>query len=77
MHIGIDVGGTNIKGVLMNSDKEVITRFKIPTKSRTSKKILLNQIFECIDLLKSRVDKVRTIGIGIASPIDFKKQSAA
>jgi len=74
MHIGIDVGGTNIKGVLLNSDKEAVTKFKIPTKSRTNKKIILNQIFECIDLLKSRVDKVRTIGVGVASPVDFKKQ---
>jgi glucokinase len=74
MHIGLDVGGTNIKGVLMDNNKKIITKFRIPTKSRTNKKNLLNQIFESIDLLKERTEKIRTIGIGFAGPIDFKKQ---
>lgn len=74
MHIGLDVGGTNIKGILLNSNKDIVTKFRVPTKSRTNKKVLLNQIFECIDLLRQKADRIRTIGIGVASAVDFNKQ---
>lgn len=72
MTIGIDIGGTNIKGVLMDNNKKIINKFRVSTKSRTNKKILLDQIFECITSLKSK--SIKRIGIGVAGPIDFKKQ---
>ncbi|MDP2934259.1 MAG: ROK family protein [bacterium] len=74
MIIGLDVGGTNIKGVLINGRK-VIAKIKVATKSRTDKKILVNQILSCIDGLKNKASKIEKIGIGIAGPIDFKKQT--
>ena len=73
MVIGLDVGGTNIKGVLMNG-KRIVAKIKVATKSRINKEILVNQIFDCINILKSGVQKIEKIGIGIAGPIDFKKQ---
>jgi glucokinase len=73
MTIGIDIGGTNIKGVLLNNNK-VIARVKILTKSKIDRKILVNQIFECINKLIKNRKGVKKIGIGVAGPIDFKNQ---
>ena len=74
MVIGLDVGGTNIKGVLMNGGK-TIAKIKVATKSRTDKKVLINQIFDCISNLKGKGLKIEKIGIGIAGPVDFEKQA--
>jgi glucokinase len=73
MTIGLDIGGTNIKGVLL-SGKKVIARKKIFTKSKSNKKIILTRIFGCIDYLLSKEKKVDKIAIGVAGPIDFKKK---
>ena len=73
MVIGLDVGGTNIKGVLIDGRK-IVARIKIATKSRTDKNMLVGQIFDCINNLKDRISKIEKIGIAIAGPIDFEKQ---
>lgn len=73
MYIGIDIGGTSIKGVLL-SNKKIIAKIKIPTKSKTNKKILVGQIFECIKKLIAGKRRVKVIGIGAAGPVDFKNQ---
>ncbi len=73
MTIGIDIGGTNIKGVLMNGNK-VVVRKKISTKSKSNKKIILTQLFECINYLIKRAGRIRGIGVGVAGPIDFKNK---
>jgi len=73
MTIGIDIGGTNIKGVLLRGNK-VIAKRKIKTKSKSDKKMLLAQIFECIEFLLKKGKRVKRIGIGVAGPVDFKNQ---
>jgi len=73
MTIGIDIGGTNIKGVLFGKGR-VLARIKIRTKSKSDRKILIAQIFECIEFLFKKDKKVERIGIGVAGPVDFKNQ---
>ena len=73
MVIGLDIGGTNIKGVLMNG-KKTIAGIKVPTISRTDKNLLINQVFDIIRQLKSDASKVEKIGVAVAGPVDFKKQ---
>jgi len=73
MYIGIDIGGTSIKGVLLGG-KKIARKIKIPTKSKTNKKIIIAQIFECIRRLIRK--NVKGIGIGVAGPMDFKNQKA-
>lgn len=80
MTIGIDIGGTNIKGVLLKNNK-VVEKIKIKTKSKSNKKIIIAQIFECIENLikKGRnvgraTSYIRRVGIGVAGPVDFKNQ---
>jgi len=73
MTIGIDIGGTNTKGVLMKGNK-VIARKKVLTKSKSNKKIILAQLFECINYLIKKGGRINGIGIGAAGPIDFKEK---
>jgi glucokinase len=72
MIIGIDIGGTNIKGVLMDN-KRVVASVSIPVKSRINRKLIINQLLGCVELLKKK-RKITRIGIGVASPVDFKRQ---
>jgi len=73
MITGLDIGGTNIKGILLDGNK---IRFKVqyPTKSKTNKNLLLKQIFRCIEILIKKGKKIEGIGIGVAGPVDFKNQ---
>ena len=73
MYIGIDIGGTNIKGVLFNG-KKAAKKIRVPTQSKTSPKIIIGQIFKCIEKLIKQDKNVKGIGIGVAGPIDFKNQ---
>jgi len=73
MIIGLDIGGTNIKGILLNGVK-VSSKVQYPTKSKTNKKILLEQIFKCIEILIKKGKKIEGIGVGVAGPVDFKNQ---
>lgn len=72
MIIGLDVGGTNIKGVLMKGTK-VIVKIKTEIKSRNDRNVLLAQIFDCINNLRLG-KKIEKIGIGVAGPVDFERQ---
>lgn len=73
MFIGIDIGGTNIKGVLTDKNGNIISYKKNPT-GRTVKEIEDN-IIGLIEILLSYTEKkeIRGIGIGTAGSIDKKK----
>ena len=73
MTLGIDIGGTNIKGILLQGNK-IVKRIKIPAKSKTNSKIILEQIFKCIEKLLKKNKNIDGIGVGVAGPVDFKNQ---
>ena len=56
----------------MNGFK-VIAKIKTGTKSKNDRNVLLAQIFNCINNLR-KGRKLEKIGIGVAGPVDFKKQ---
>ncbi len=74
MQIGLDIGGYKINSVLMTG-KRIIKKRKILIKSMSNRKIMIAQIFDCIDFLINGVNKeqIKGIGIGVAGPIDLKK----
>jgi glucokinase len=71
----LKIGGTKINSVLMTGNK-IIRQIKTPIKSKSNKKIIIAQLFDCIDWFLMRVDKkkINGVGIGAPGPIDFKKQ---
>lgn len=63
--LGIDVGGTNIKAVLLNEKNTVIRSFKAPTQARKGKAKIIRNI-ETAALLLSVGKNISGIGIAIA-----------
>ena len=75
MHIGLDIGGYKINGVLTRGNKIIRKRFA-PIKSISDKKAIIAQIFDCIEYLIKGINskEIKGIGIGVPGPVDFKKQ---
>jgi len=63
--IGIDLGGTNIKGALVTKDGEIVCKRKEPTSEE-----ILKSILGIIDSLFS--EDIAGIGLGVAGLIDRK-----
>lgn len=71
MYIGLDIGGYKINSVLVKNNK-IINKKRVLTKSKANKKIIIGQIFDCINYLAS-AKKIKGIGIGVPGPIDLKQ----
>ena len=74
MYIGLDIGGHKINGILMRGNK-IIRKRRVATKSTSNKKIIIAQIFDCVEYLIKDLDKskIKGIGIGAPGPIDLKR----
>ncbi|RWZ54436.1 ROK family protein [Halobacillus fulvus] len=69
--IGIDIGGTSTKGVLVDAHMESIQEVKVPTATHHGREAILGSLTEAIDaLLKSCPEKPDYIGVGSAGRID-------
>ncbi len=63
--IGIDLGGTKIEGVVLNTQNEEIFRLRTPTEQVNGYSHILNNIKKLYDRLVSRIDnREHTFGIG-------------
>ncbi len=75
MYIGLDIGGTTIKGILTDKSGKILKTGKINTEKTAE--TILNSITEfCNDLANSnkiKISKIDAIGIGVAGAIDTKK----
>lgn len=69
--IGIDIGGTNIKGLIQKNGK-ILLQKKIKTNKEQSKEKTLDKIYKLIEKLltetKIKIKNVDGIGIGIPGP---------
>ncbi len=57
LKIGIDIGGTNLAGGVVNEDGKVVITDSIPTKAEEGYKAVLGRI---IELCKNLIDKAKT-----------------
>jgi len=75
MFIGIDIGGYKINSALVKNNK-IIKKCRVLIKSKSNKKIIITQIFDCIENLTLGINKkrIKGIGVGVPGPIDFRKQ---
>jgi glucokinase len=75
--IGIDIGGTNIKLGLVNEKGKVLLRDTFPSRSASSKRMLLGQLVEHIQALRSEARRLKLnlagIGVGAPGPIDVER----
>lgn len=71
--IGIDLGGTNIIGILINKKGDILARKRKKTLAQEGKNKVITQIIGCIkDLLKEGetlgISSEKLLGIGVGSP---------
>jgi len=67
--IGIDLGGTKIKGVLVDEKGRVVKAYEHPTQAHLPRSHIIKNILEVINILKT--DEVKAIGLatpGFAIP---------
>ena len=72
--VGIDVGGTMIKGALLNSRAELLQKASVPTRS-ADEETFLGDIVALVGNLTSSQSPVAAVGIGIAGVIDSKRET--
>lgn len=68
-NIGLDIGGTSIKGAVVE-DKTIIKMTKRPTSAKNGMNSIINAICACIDDLLPFIDSDGKIGIGSAGNIN-------
>ena len=68
--VGIDLGGTNIKAVVVNTDFEVVARKSIATPFQKPKEETFSVINRHVDdmLFDGFIDKKNLLGIGFGIP---------
>ena len=69
MHIGIDLGGTKIEGILIDPQGIEIARQRVPTPKDDYSEIL-NAISGLAETLQAKTDSRASIGIGTPGSID-------
>jgi predicted NBD/HSP70 family sugar kinase len=62
MFIGIDLGGTKIEGILVDSSGKIIDKKRLPTESKRSLKFTLDNLLSVIKYLSN--GKIHGVGIG-------------
>ncbi len=68
--LALDIGGTKIEGVIVNSKYKVLERCRVPTLAHESKKVVLNQILEVVE--KMMTPEIEGVGFSIAGFLDDK-----
>ena len=68
-HIGIDIGGTSIKGIVVDG-KNIIAQTKVPTDISGGLQSITQSIFQTVENLLPHADENSGIGIGSAGDID-------
>ena len=66
--IGVDLGGTTIKGALIGEDNEIIKSSSVPTRGKEGRDAIFEALFSLIDELKA--EDAELIGISSAGNID-------
>ena len=69
--IGIDLGGTKIHAVCIDSHNRIIRQVLVPTPRQKDE-----AISEIVSIANGICDKTtKSIGIGVPGPVDFARQS--
>ncbi len=74
--IGVDLGGTNIRGILVDTKGVIISQLKCRSQVKRGKEIAIKKLLDLIQKLKAQsVSSGHLIGIGVGAPgpLDVKK----
>jgi glucokinase len=73
--IGIDVGGTMIKGALFDQDGSLVAKEEIPTLGDKGPEAFIDNLVSLADLLQGPKNKALGMGIGIAGLLDKERRT--
>ena len=74
--VGIDVGGTSIKGATIRDNGEVLDRFSMPMDKTASPEKTIGQVCDLVnEVLSSHQYNDKVVGIGIGIPGSFNKET--
>lgn len=72
--IGVDLGGTNLRAALVNTEGEIITRATCPTDAQKGPEWVIKNIIELVNTLlgerTNETEKIEGIGIGAPGPLN-------
>ena len=72
--VGVDMGGTKILATIIDSNGQIISRSKVPTKADKGADQVIDRIAECIRKAIERAEletpRIRAIGIGAPGVVD-------
>jgi len=68
--LGIDIGGTNTKILLLRQDLKALKEIKIKTRSERGYSAFLKEIVEIVNSLKKEYKGIKRLSIGMAGDID-------
>ena len=69
-YIGIDLGGTNIKGALVSAEGEILKEHSIPTRVDLGPEAVAGRIGQVIAQLSIGEDTVGGVGVGCPGTVD-------
>jgi len=72
MHLGIDIGGTTIKGGILSKDNVLLNKISIKTKYLSSAYEIVSQIIDFISSYLDDYSNIQTIGVGVPGVVDSK-----
>jgi glucokinase len=72
--IGIDIGGTMIKGALFGSDGVLIVKRSVETRSDKGRDAVIENLIALINSLRKKDGRVLSVGIGVAGVLDWSKE---
>lgn len=67
--IGIDIGGTSVKGAVIEQDT-ILYHTKVPTNAKSGSDAVLTSVFQLLSLLEPYASPESPIGVGSAGDID-------
>ena len=74
--VGIDVGGTSIKGATINNKGEVLDRFSLPTDKAAKPEEIIGKLCDLVnETLQNHHYEDKIAGIGIGIPGSFNKET--
>ena len=70
MNIGIDIGGTNIKGAVLDRNNKITDSFSVDTPANLTYPEFIKYIAELYGSIKDK-HKISSLGIGVAGHVDY------
>jgi len=67
--VGLDIGGTNMRGALLDGDEEQVDELKIPSEANLGIERLIDNLADFIDKIRGG-KKIYGVGLGIPGIID-------